>query len=207
MRGLFIVEDPAKETVSEPAQAVAAPPAAVAGVQASGKATDQYLNILLTAMEQNNPVGFDYLEFKKSLQTLRTMAMDDRTRYFSAFAAAQAMGVTSDKLLQSVDFYVGVLKAEQQKFEEAHQKQRQQKVGNRETQLQDLDATILAKNEQIAKLTAEVQAHQGQKEQLRTEILQATEKLDSTRSDFVASYQDLTAQIDNDVANIKQYLK
>ena len=207
MRGLFIVEDPAKETVSEPAQAVAAPPAAVASVQASGKATDQYLNILLTAMEQNNPVGFDYLEFKKSLQTLRTMAMDDRTRYFSAFAAAQAMGVTSDKLLQSVDFYVGVLKAEQQKFEEAHQKQRQQKVGNRETQLQDLDATILAKNEQIAKLTAEVQAHQGQKEQLRTEILQATEKLDSTRSDFVASYQDLTAQIDNDVANIKQYLK
>lgn len=210
MRGLFIVQNPAQEPVVAPvAPAVAqnnTPPVQLL-VGAIGKATDQYLDILLGAMEQNNPTGFDYLEFRKSLQTMRTMPMDERTRYFSAFAAAQAMGVSSEKLLQSADFYAGILEAEQKRFEEAHQKQRQQKVGNRETQLQDLDASLKAKAEQIAQLTAQMQAHELQMQQLQTEIVEATQKLESTRNDFMASYHELISQINADVVNMKQFLK
>ena len=208
MRGLFIVQEPAKEPEGgQVAPLVVQNTAPVQTVGTVGNATDQYLDILLSAMEQNNPAGFDYLEFRKSLQTMRTMAMDERTRYFSAFAAAQAMGVSAEKLLHSADFYVGILSSEQNRFEEAHQKQRQQKVGNRETQLQDLDASLKAKAEQIAQLTAQMQAHELQMQQLQTEIVEATQKLESTRSDFIASYQELVGQINADVDNMKQFLK
>ena len=53
--------------------------------------------------------GFDYLEYKQSLQSLEKMNMDNQTRYQSAFAMAQTMGAKAKNLIDSAQYYLKVM--------------------------------------------------------------------------------------------------
>ncbi|MEN0051263.1 MAG: hypothetical protein AAF806_29635, partial [Bacteroidota bacterium] len=66
-----------------------------------GKVSSKFTEVLLGSMEKADLEGFDYLEYKKSLQSLAKMPMDEATRYKSAYAMAQTMGVSPDKLVQT----------------------------------------------------------------------------------------------------------
>ena len=127
LKSLFIVEDEGPKKSSKAYQPQAeeqkgTPPAKsqqktrstrpVAG----GKVTSKFTNILFGAMEKNDQEGFDYLEFKQSLQNLAKMPMDEATRFKSAFAMAQTMGVTPDLLVKSAEFYIQVLDGEKNLF-------------------------------------------------------------------------------------------
>ncbi len=210
LKGLFVVQTPTEEETTEnnttgksetPANNTSSSTAP------AGKASEKFYDILLASMEANNQEGFDYLEYKKSLQTLSKMPMDEQTRYFSAFAAAQAMGVTSQKLTDSANFYLKVLASEDAKFQESVNAQRQKQIGNKEKAIADMDATIKAKAEQITKLTQEIQAHQTDMEKMKAEISDAVIKIETTLSDFHATFDELTAQISKDVENMGKYLK
>jgi septal ring factor EnvC (AmiA/AmiB activator) len=135
------------------------------------------------------------------------MPMDEATRYGSAFAAAQAMGVTTLQLNDSAQFYLNVLKTEDAKFQESVNIQRQKQIGSKEKAIIDLDATIKAKGEQIAKLTQEIAVHQDDMGKMKAEISEAVVKIETTLNDFHATYSDLTTQIGQDVENMKKYLK
>lgn len=172
-----------------------------------GQVTQEFSDILFKAMEQANPPGFDYMEFKQSLQSLKKMSMDDATRYQSAFAMAQTMGATSEKLTQSAQQYLDVLKSEEQKFAQAVNNQRTKLIGNREGEIGKLEQNIQAKTEQIKRLNEEIEEHKKQVGQLQKEISEATVKVETTQSNFTASYTALAQQIESDMENMKQFLK
>lgn len=213
LKGIFIVQTPTDGKAAEatPAKTTnktenpSKTPEVV--VTVNGKVSDKFYDILFGAMESNNQPGFDYLEYKKSLQTLASMPMDEKTRYGSAYAAAQSMGITSQQLNDSAQFYLNVLKTEDTKFQESVNQQRQKQIGSKEKAITDLDATIKAKGEQIAKLTQEIAAHQEDMGKMKAEISEAVVKIETTLSDFHATYSDLVGQIGNDVEKMKQYLK
>ena len=214
LKGIFIVQTPAEgqtaETTPSKTEATAKPAVATTKTEVvtpSGKVSDKFYEILFGAMETNNQPGFDYLEYKKSLQTLAKMPMDEATRYSSAYAAAQAMGVSSQALNDSAQFYLNVLKTEDSKFQESVNAQRQKQIGSKEKAITDLDATIKAKGEQIAKLTKEIATHQEDMGKMKAEISEAVVKIETTLSDFHATYSDLIGQIGQDVENMKKYLK
>jgi len=214
LKGIFIVQTPVEGQAAEatPAKTDATTKPATATtktdvVTPTGKASDKFYEILFGAMETNNQPGFDYLEYKKSLQTLAKMPMDEATRYSSAYAAAQAMGVSSQALNDSAQFYLNVLKTEDAKFQESVNAQRQKQIGSKEKAITDLDATIKAKGEQIAKLTQEIAVHQEDMGKMKAEISEAVVKIETTLSDFHATYSDLIGQIGQDVENMKKYLK
>ncbi|GAB2632483.1 hypothetical protein GCM10027035_28500 [Emticicia sediminis] len=214
LKGIFIVQTPAEGQTAEatPAKTDTAAKPAVTTTKAevvtpTGKVSDKFYEILFGAMETNNQPGFDYLEYKKSLQTLAKMPMDEATRYSSAYAAAQAMGVSSQALNDSAQFYLNVLKTEDSKFQESVNAQRQKQIGSKEKAIADLDATIKAKGEQIAKLTQEIAIHQEDMGKMKAEISEAVVKIETTLSDFHATYSDLIGQIGQDVENMKKYLK
>ncbi|MFY7912215.1 MAG: hypothetical protein ACOVO2_21800, partial [Emticicia sp.] len=202
LKGIFIVQTPSDGQTAEATPAktdVNAKPAVTTTktevVTPAGKVSDKFYEILFGAMETNNQPGFDYLEYKKSLQTLAKMPMDEATRYSSAYAAAQAMGVSSQQLNDSAQFYLNVLKTEDSKFQESVNAQRQKQIGSKEKAIADLDATIKAKGEQIARLTQEIAAHQEDMGKMKAEISEAVVKIETTLSDFHATYSDLIGQI------------
>ena len=210
LKGIFVVQTTANGKtveVTTTAKPTTSPTPVNIVPAPTGKVSDKFYDILFGAMETNNQEGFDYLEYKKSLQTLATMPMDEKTRYFSAFAAAQAMGVTSQKLNDSAQFYLNILKSEDAKFQESVNIQRQKQIGSKEKAIIDLDATMKAKGEQIARLTQEIQTHQDDMTKMKAEISDAVIKIETTLSDFHATYSDLTTQIGQDVEKMKLYLK
>jgi len=180
------------------------PPVSSAG---PGKASSKFVQVLLGAMDKANLDGFDYLEYKQSLKSLEKMPMDEKTRYISAFAAAQTMGATPDKLVQAANHYLNVLQKEEQKFEQALVNQRSKQVGNKQQQIKQSELLIKEKTEQIKKLTHDIEQHKKLREKLSKEISGATVKVEQTKNNFIASYKLLVAQIQQDVDNIKKYLK
>ena len=172
-----------------------------------GQVSDKFFEVLAKAMEAANQEGFDYFEFKQALANLKNVPMDDATRFKSAFAMSQAMGVTADKLLNSANHYLDVLKNEQTKFVKAAENQRQAQVGNKQTQADNLEAVMRQKAEQIKQLTAEIAQHGKEVETIKSDISQAVVKVEQTSRDFEATYQLLVGQIQGDVSSMKNYLK
>ena len=173
----------------------------------AGKVTEKFMNVLFGALEKNNIEGFDYLEFKKSLRKLEKMPMDEPTRFQSAFAMASTMGATAQNLIETAEFYINILKQEENKFQQALANQRKSQIGNKEAKIDDLDKVIHQKAQQIKKLTEEIENHQKQKDVLENEISQATVKVESTKNDFMVTMDALVSKINKDVENMKKYLK
>ena len=227
LKGVFIVEDPnaaatppppSRNEVKSNATAAATPTPSVNVTPSvsttsapmssgGGQVSDKFFEVLAKAMEAANQEGFDYFEFKQALANLKNVPMDDATRFKSAFAMSQAMGVTADKLLNSASHYLDVLKNEQTKFVKAAENQRQAQVGNKQAQADNLEAVMRQKAEQIKQLTAEIAQHGKEVETIKSDISQAVVKVEQTSRDFDATYQLLVGQIQGDVSSMINYLK
>lgn len=192
----------AKETGSASTQKTA--PSAI---PQTGKPTARFMEVLYSAMEKNNIDGFDYIEYKQSLQSLAKMPMDEQTRYQSAFAMAKTMGATPQLLIDTAAHYKNVLAKEENKFEKALAGQQEQKIGVKQQEIKGLEATIKNKADQIKKLTEEIQEHQAKSQKLVSEIQNAAAKVETTKNNFIASYTKLMVQINQDIENMKKYLK
>lgn len=191
-----------------PAEMTAPPPKQrAAESSASGSVSDKFVEILANALEKNNQEGFDYFEFRQALKNLAKMPMDEQTRFHSAYAMAQTMGITPVKLVESAKFYLNVLTNEQAKFNEAHAQQRARLIGNREEEVKNLEAMIQHKAEQIKQLTQQIEEHRQRSEQIRNEISDSTVKIENTKADFEATFASVTGQLQEDINKIQQYLK
>ncbi len=219
-KGVFVQEDlnAVKQTTQSPQNvaqstsketAAAAPTPSVKPTYSSGSGAvnEKFMQTLFGAMEASNLDGFDYFEYKLSIQNLANMPMDEATRYKSAYAMASTMGATPDKLVNSALHYLDVLKNENAKFTQAAENQRAAQVGNKQGQVENLEAVMKQKAEQIKQLTNEIEQHRQDVTKLKDEISQATVKVAQTQNDFSATYQSLVGQIEQDVTNMKNYLK
>lgn len=213
-KSVFIVEESGVQTASPASPATATPTSAPEPTApppptppSTGAVSDRFVEILATALEKNNQSGFDYFEFRQALKNLSKMPMDEATRFHSAFAMAQTMGITPGKLVESAQHYLGVLNGEQTHFAEAHAQQKSKLIGNREDEAKNLEAAMQQKAEQIKQLTAEIEQNRQRSEQIRQEISDSTLKIESTKADFDTTFATVYAQIQDDVAKIQQYLK
>ncbi|MEY3053468.1 MAG: hypothetical protein RLY31_3253 [Bacteroidota bacterium] len=180
------------------------PPAAPDGFD--GNVSDVFLNILSQALEKENLPGMDYLEFRQSLKSLEKMAMTEQLRYHSAFAMAQAMGATRQRLLDTIDHYLTILEKEERKFEQALLHQTRERIGNRQEAMTRIDQAIKDKERQIDALRQEIMRLAEEKETQRVELQEATSKIERTKADFIATYTQLRKEIHRDADNLRKYL-
>ena len=216
LKSLFIEDDPKAAKTNEksaPAEETSkAKPAAEVKIDFStvpsepGEPKTKFNKILLQVIEKHNLAGFDYLEYKNGLRSLDNMEMDEATRFKSAYAMAQTMGVTKSKLLESAKHYQSVLNTEKEQFEKAAEQQMKVKVVGRKEELKAWESEIKAKETQIAKLEKEI-------ETLKQKVLKVSGSLDAeaskvkkTKLDFEASYAHIYGQIQEDIDKMNQYL-
>ncbi len=171
-----------------------------------GKVNQKFTDILLKAIESNNQEGFDYIEFKRSLQNLFKMNLPEETMYKSAYAAAQTMGATPQGLLSSAERYLEVLQQEQDKFAAAIKNQRAKQIDGRVAEMGRISEGIKQKQAKIAELEAEIDAAQKKLAKVEGSIEAAAAKVEKTGRDFEASYGNLVGQIRSDMENIKKHL-
>lgn len=219
IKGLFVIEEeagrgakPAGGKVKTPAPTPPAsvgtsPAPAAAPLEMSGVVNDKFVKVLMEAMEKANLPGFDYLEYKKSLQNLKAMNFTDDVRFKTAFAAAQSMGVTPTDLTKSAQHYLATLAKEEGKFKQALAKQRTAQVSDKEARLQSLDADIKQQEAKIKELQAAIEKTRAEQQKLRTTIQKSTGKLTKTSKDFETTYRVIVESITSDVQKMEQYLK
>lgn len=217
MKGLFVEEVPAGEPKAPPStrKSAARPPAPgpqrTAVPQSAtgkpGRPADKFRNVLFEAMEKANLDGFDYLEYKQSLQSLAKMNMDEATRFQSAYAMAQTMGATPAGLIGAAEHYVKVLRNEEQKFEQALMTQRDTRIKGKQAEAQQLKQLTAQKEQQIKQLQAEIERHRQQAQKIEQEVNNAAAKVETTKNNFIATYNQVVGQIQADVEKMKQYLK
>lgn len=200
---------------SKPASApAAAPPSApIARIPSSasgpvtGGVSERFIKVLMAAMEAANLPGFDYLEYKKSLQNLKKMNFTDDVRFQTAYTAAQSMGVTPGQLAESAQHYLDTLAKEQAKFSQALAGQQAQQVGNKREQVKQLAGSVARQEAKIKELQAEIAKTKAKQQKLQEDIENSTSKLRQTKADFETTYQVLTEGIRKDVQSMKEYLK
>ncbi len=176
-------------------------------INSSGNVDDKFLDILLDAMNAHNKPGFDYLEFKQSLQSLAKMSMDEKTRFQSAFAMAQTMGATPGLLIDTANFYLDILSKEEEAFEDSLTTQRKKQIGEKESEGKSLTDMINQKSAQIDQLNKEIQDHKDQLSKIKSQIDDASAKIDKTKQNFIASYNHVVNQVKDDIQKMNDYLK
>ena len=214
IKSLFIVEDANSGSIqenqvgTESVNAVQSNATAVVDVSENPLSVDakpdqKFIDLLLRAIESNNMEGFDYLEYKNSLKSIANVIPDESMRYKSTFEMAKTMGLSKEKLIQSADQYILILKNEDKKFKEALENQKAKQVQGRGDQLVSVEKSITEKEQQITKLTQEIDTARKQLDAMRSEINDAVVKIDVTNQQFVSSYNLVYGQIMEDIEKIK----
>ena len=195
------------KTKSKPSPRPVAPISAEDTAPHTGQITDKFMKILFGAMDKANLEGFDYLEFKNSLNSLKKMQqMDEATRFKSAFAMAQTMGATPQNLMQTAQHYLNILEKEEKKFEQALDDNMQKQIGSKQQEMKALAAQIKQKEQMIKQMTAEIEANKKKHQKVMNDVEKASNKIEVTKSNFIASYEAIRAQIARDMERIKKYL-
>ena len=167
---------------------------------------DQSIGFLTGALSDSNLPGFDYLEFKQSLAALEAMDMAEETAIKSAFATAATVGLTKDKLLKTAEHYKKILSAEKKKFDQSLQKQIDQRIKGKATEVARLKKQVAEYEAKIAQLKAHIAKSQETIDKADEHINSAKEKIEATRDNFEHTLRSVVNQIDKDIENINKYL-
>lgn len=164
------------------------------------------VDFLTKALEKSNLPGFDYIEFKQSLDALSKLNIDEATAFKSAYATASTVGLTKTKLLETAGHYKKVLANEKAQFDSALQKQIEQKIAGKEGEVNKLKDQIVKHQEKIQQLKDQIAKFQKTIDGADAQIDADRKKIESTREGFEHTHQSILNQIEKDIENIKKYL-
>lgn len=163
--------------------------------------------MLSDALDQANMEGFDYYEYAQMLQALKPSLPSEQTLFQTAFTSGKVMGASKEKLIQSANFYLDILKKKAGEFEAACKAKIDELVTGREKELQNMDATIKEKADAIQKLTEEINNLSTQKTQITNEIGENRIKIETKRNNFNTTLQTFTGRISGDIEKITRYIQ
>jgi chromosome segregation ATPase len=167
---------------------------------------ERSMESLVGALERENLPGFDYLEFKQSLERLQALNMEEEVSFKSAFATASTMGLTKEKLLKTAAHYKMVLDKEKLSFDAALKKQVKAKVDGKRKEVEMLRSKLTeyeAKIEELKKLKAAAEKTISEAD---ATIEAAQESINDVHQRFEATFKALQNQIDQDVIDIDRFL-
>ena len=211
IKSLFVVSEEQQKNASTETQSTSQPisESNYTKAQTPNKGTidNTILDKLLQALEDNNQPGFDYFEFRKAMLTLVALPMDEATKFQSTFATAATMGVTLEKLLDSIEFYKKVLSNEEDNFTKAIKEQTTINISNKQKEKDKITASIKEKNDKIQKLTEEISTHKAEILQLTNAIESSELKIKDTSLNFETSLNVIKNQLEQDAIKLKHYIK
>ncbi len=197
--------DDSSTTASSASNASA--PTYVAPPPVSDADSAMFIQQLEAALEKANlPSQQDYLDFAKSLKNMDTLPMDEATKYKAAYATLQSVGCDLRQLIDSFDYYQGILDGEKDKFEEALRSTVNDTVMQKERQVKQITDENDDHSAEIQKLTAAINLNQQKITKLQGELSEINARLNQRKAGFTTAYNALRQRLQGDEAKIKTYL-
>lgn len=166
--------------------------------EVSEQMNDKVLTKLLIAIKESQQKDFDYLKFKQSYKSLIDLGMDEATAAKSAFLTASTMGLTKDKLLQTVQYYKNVLHKEKEQFALALKNQVANNVDAKTIEIKRLHDKMEEHHRKILQMQKEQDVMTAQIKNLEEAAILSRQKIEETRDQFKATYDQLLTEIEVD---------
>lgn len=154
--------------------------------------TGKFDNVFDTIIEKENIPGPDVQELITSVREMQVNGLPEDMAYRNAFTAFKSMGLTKEKLIETSNYYLGVITNVNTDFQTNI-------IGKKETELTEIDTrhkTVMAKIEQ---LTEEARVLAEQRKELNNDIV-------SSKQEMEGSFNKATAFFNNVILKIQTYL-
>jgi chromosome segregation ATPase len=191
LKNALFEEESSDQPAASPApqavlHAVPAPTATVVGFpqQPQGVVDPRIKAELEQSIAAANQVSYtEFINFFNAMSGIP----DEGTRYRAAIAAAGAKGFNAAEIIRGIDVILQTLATEEREFTSSLPQQLQEKVGSRETEINQLDQTVRDKEAQIRQLQADIQQANTRKGTLAGEIQRERAKIDEVQKRFTAT--------------------
>ncbi len=168
------------------------------GLKDYDQLNERVIKELLTAIKNNQKEEFDYLRFKLSHKNLMDLGMDDTTAAKSAMLTAETMGMTKEKLLQTVQYYKTVLKKERENFALALKNQIAIQVDKKEAEIKAYQEKIAGNQRKIQQLMDEQKILEQKINETSASLQESKDKINDIKNQFNNTFDVLYKHIEED---------
>lgn len=211
LKNLFIQDEPEQATSTQPqTQVTSVPtPPTVQSVETNSTPVDTSKTkaLLRDALEQESSKEFDYLKYKKSLDAMKDLIPDEKTRFISSYITAKTLGLSKEKLINTAEKSLKTLEKELNKFEEMVASSLKETVGSGQDRIKAVGDLITQKAVDLQRISEEITNLQKQKTDMEFQISKDQNKIDSLKREFTLSYNEITNDIKSDIGKIAAYLE
>jgi hypothetical protein len=200
---LFFEEDaPTVVQTAQPTVTTQAP----YGIPAVATVDPKIKESLTAALEENSLGSYDYLKFRKSSDAMKNVVADEISRFRAAFIAAQTLGVTKEKLIETANHYLKVLAEEERKFNDMVDSNNKSKIVAGEQTIKNLEDSIQSKALTIKNLSEEIAVLQKDKATAQTKLVEDKSRIEATTAGFTTTLNTFVQDIKTDISKIQANL-
>ncbi len=163
-------------------------------------------DFLSKALASNGNEEFDYIKYRKALNAIAEMGLNEETAFKSAFATAKTMGLTKTSLSNSAKSYLSVLMEEKSKFDEALANQVKTKIASKADQVQKLEMRIDEMKQKIAEMEKRIEEYNAKIDAADEEVEKEKQKINETQQRFESTFEAFQQVIKGDLERVSQYL-
>jgi chromosome segregation ATPase len=151
--------------------------------------------------------GEDYLELKEALESLlKVPGMNENTAFISAFTTLQTKGLTKQRCLESIDYYVEELNKEKEMFRQAQSTKYDNNVASIDNEINDLNTQNEEAAAEIQRLTEQIETNNAQIAEKTTVMNANKAELEQEQANFDATLSHFVTSLETDKSKIVQYL-
>jgi chromosome segregation ATPase len=163
-------------------------------------------DFLAAALAKAMTRDFDYMKYRQSMNAMKDLNLDEMTAFKSAYAAAQAMGVTKDGLVNSANQYLQILMQEKNQFDTALSNQVKERVSAKRDEVVKLQQRIEEMKQKIREFESRINEYQGKIDAADDDVEAAKQKIMETKDRFETAFKAFTEVISKDIDRINQIL-
>ena len=173
------------------------------------KFNEEFYNHFQKVIEDNDLEGADYFEFKKTYDALKaTPNMNEIVALQSTLAVLKATSpeLTSETLLKTADFYIGVIQKEDDDFHAQLEEKTETEITTREISIENEEISQNEKREEILSLQSEITESEDRVSTLQDEISLESSKIEEVKGNWEFTINLVKTNIETDKNNISTYL-
>jgi hypothetical protein len=203
LKGLILKgqkEEPEKVTpATKVASTTPTPQNQVNPMTIQGVADNKFIELLEGIIEQNNLPGQDYFEFKQAIENMKSLPMDEKTKFQTVYSVLSLQGCNKEILLSSTDKYIAIIQQEKTNFDVEMKKAYAEKVQSK------LNEAEKAKKE-VESLTTKLSELNNQAILASQEAQKAEMEIRATEANFKASADIIIGEMAADKEKINTFI-
>ena len=161
--------------------------------------SSKYKNLFDKVLTDANIPGPDFFEFYKTLESLAPQPIADQQKYILAFTGFQVMGLKKEKMIETANHYLSILKEERKNFDAHSAEVNRMEVIEPRNEIQKI-------SEENMELQKKIQENINRISMLTTQSAESENKLRSAEASFNLELSNTEAKIQGIVNNINSYL-